>query len=116
MTVETLMKRLVTVIVLVSLWASTANAGWAWYRGNITRIYLNTDGFVLTFDSGALDDCMHKYVYFRNSQLGSEQVNRAYSMALAAKAAGRPVGTVIDKAINGPGGVCNSNGSMDIKD
>ena len=111
-----LVRNLLSVILLASFLVSTLHASPAWYYGKISRIFLFSNGFVLRFDSTALDDCKHKYVYYNDSQLGTKQVDRAYSMALAAQASGRTVGVVIDKSINGPGGVCNSNGSMDTKD
>jgi len=103
--------------VLITLgYAISAAAQPAWYLGKITRIYTFNGGFVLTFDSTALDDCIHKYVYFRDIVLGEKTVNRALSFSMSAEAQDRTVGVVIDKAINGPGGICDSNGSVDIRD
>ncbi len=68
------------------------------------------------FESTALDDCQYDYVYFDDNTLGEKKVDRALSMALAAQASERVIGVVIDKAINGPGGRCDANGSIDVKD
>lgn len=95
---------------------SVSNAQFAWYYGKISRIFMFNGGFVLTMESAALNDCKHSYVYFKDSQLGEATVNRAYSMALSGQATGKLIGVVIDKAINGVDGYCDSNGSVDIKD
>ena len=111
------MKNFVKLIYAVSLLllATSSNAAAAWYFGKITRVYMHTDGFIVTLDSGVLDDCLHKYVYFQDSVIGEKTVSRAYSMALSAIAADQEFGVVIDKAINGSGGQCNSNGQADVK-
>lgn len=44
-----------------------AHTEFAWYFGKVSRIYLHADGFVLTLDSNALDDCLYKYVHYRDS-------------------------------------------------
>ncbi len=93
---------------------SPAQAAAAWYQGKVTRIFMHTDGFILTFVTNALDDCIHNYVYYRVSILGDKTVDRALSIALAANAQDKTVGVVIDKSIDGPGGICDANGSMDI--
>lgn len=104
-------------VLLLALTSSlTAEAALNWYYGKISRIYTFNGGFVLTFDTAALDDCLHKYVYFRGTALGEKTVDRSLSFAMSAEAQDRTVGVVIDKAINGAGGLCNANGSMDIKD
>ena len=107
-------RRAAVVLFIISS-MSTAQATPAWYYGKISRIYTFNGGFVLTFDTTALDDCIHKYVYFRDSVLGEKTVSRSLSFAMSADAQDRRVGVVIDKAINGPGGRCDSNGSMDIQ-
>lgn len=105
----------IVVIVSVLALAAQANSAAAWYSGKIQRIYLFNSGFVVTMQSTALDDCIHKYVYFMESAIGQKSVDRAYSMALTAKSSDSTFGVVIDKSINGPGGRCDSNGSADIK-
>lgn len=107
---------LIILLFASTLLPQTASAAYAWYYGKVERLFLNTDGFVLTFDTTSLDDCQYKYVYYKISTLGDGQVNRAYSMALAAQASDRTLGVIVDKAINGVGGLCFSNGGMDIKD
>lgn len=87
----------------------------AWYYGTVKRVFLYSGGFVLTVNSAELDDCQHKYVYLRTSEVGEKQVDRMLSVALAAQASGRTLGVVIDKSINGPGGLCLGT-SMDIQD
>ena len=96
--------------------SSTAVAVPNWYYGKVERIFVTTTGFILTFDSTSLDDCIHSYVYFLTPNLSDKNVDRALSVVLSAQASGKTVGVVIDKAINGPGGVCNATGSIDIKD
>ena len=112
------MKNFVKLICTISLLlvVTSSNAAVAWHFGKINRVYLHTDGFIVTFESAALDDCAHKYAYFKDSVIGEKTVSRAYSMALAAKAAGQEFGVVIDKAINGPGGDCDViGGQADIR-
>ena len=104
------------IAVMSMLLSQAASAQPAWYYGTVNRIYLYSSGFVVTMNSGALDDCKYKYVYFKVSEIGDTQVDRAYAMVLSAQASGRTLGVVIDKSINGAGGDCLSNGSMDIKD
>lgn len=95
--------------------SSVARAQSAWYAGEVKRIYLVSNGFIITMKSSALDDCLHKYLYFQDGVIGERNVNRAYSMVLSAKARGALIGVVIDKAINGPNGKCESNGNMDTR-
>ncbi|MEM7763889.1 MAG: hypothetical protein AAF290_07380 [Pseudomonadota bacterium] len=112
-----LMKSFVVVATLLfAVITSTANAAPAWYYGTVSRIYMYNGGFIIRLNGTALDDCMHQYLYFRDSDLGETTVSRAYSMILFAEQTDREVGVVIDKAINGPGGTCLSNGSVDIQD
>lgn len=110
--------KLVTVFLGLSslLIASNSDAQPAWYYGHIDRIFMYTGGFVVKMDSSALSDCKHNYIYFKDAVLGETIVNRAYSMVLSGQSTGRLIGVVIDKAINGPGGYCDSSGSVDIKD
>ena len=96
--------------------SSTTMAVPNWYYGKVERIFVYTEGFVMEFDTTSLDDCLHTYVYFKTPNLTQENINRALSVALSAQASGMTVGVVIDKAINGPGGHCNGNGSIDIKE
>ncbi|MEM7278909.1 MAG: hypothetical protein AAF385_12360 [Pseudomonadota bacterium] len=93
-----------------------AHAAPNWYYGKVKRISMYAGGFVMTFESTALDDCLYKYVYFQSNSLGDKTVDRALSLALAAQAGDKTVGVVIDKTIYGTGGQCNCTGSMDIKD
>lgn len=74
------------------------------------------DGFIVTFDGPALDDCQYKYAYYQVGTLGDKKVDRALSVALMPRASGETLGVVVDKAVNGPGGQCSSNGSIDIND
>jgi hypothetical protein len=93
---------------ILFLLSSSAFATPQWYRGGITRIAVTVgNDFILTLDSGVLSDCQYSYVYFLESVLGTSAVKNAYALALTAKASGMQFGTVIDKAINGPGGQCN---------
>ena len=64
----------------------------------------------MIFNSTALEDCNHKYVYCSNNVLGTEKVDRAYSMALAAQTCGRTLGGVVGNAIDGAGPQFDSNG------
>lgn len=115
MLTKTVLRSLNTTVCLALLLAGTdASATAAWYGGTISRIFVHSDGFIVTVNGAALDDCLHQYAYFRVSDLGDKVVDRALALALAAQASGRTFRTVIDKAINGPGGECRSNGSADI--
>jgi hypothetical protein len=88
--------------------STSASATPQWYRGGITRIAITVgNDFILTLDSGVLSACQYSYGYFLESVLGTSAVKNAYALALTAKASGMQFGTVIDKAINGPGGQCN---------
>jgi len=86
-----------------------------WYYGNVERIYMFNGGFVVKMTTTALSDCQWEYVYFRELTLPEKTVDRAYSMALSAQASGKQLGVVIDKTINGPGGMCECNGNVDIQ-
>ncbi len=103
-------------VLALLMFSSTAMAVPNWYYGKVERVFVYLEGFVMEFDTTALDDCLHTYVYFKAPNLTEENINRALSVALSAQASGKTVGVVIDKAINGPGGHCNGNGSIDIKD
>lgn len=108
---------LAAVAAVLLLCSTTAEAVGSWYYGKVQRIHLYSDaGFVMKFDSTALDDCQWQYVYIRTPNYSERGVDRALSIALAAQASGRTVGVVIDKTINGPGGQCDSNGQIDIRD
>lgn len=99
-------------IVFAALLPCVSNAQPAWYRGVVTRVaILSGNDFIVTFDNEELADCQWRYVYFRGSALGAEKVRNAYALAMMALAGGRTLGVVIDKAINGPGGVCNQEGA-----
>ncbi len=98
---------------ILLLLSTSAFATQQWYRGVITRIAITANNdFILTLDSGVLSDCQYSYVYFLESVLGTSGVKNAYALALTAKASGMQFGTVIDKAINGPGGQCNQANNM----
>lgn len=97
---------------VLSVVPTVSSAANAWYRGEVARVALNgSDGsFIITMKSGALDDCMHKYAYFKVSVLGAERVSKAYTIALMSLSTGMEMGVVIDKAVNGPGGYCDAVG------
>ena len=110
-----------TLIVLVSALLSVSFsiqsiASPAWARGAVKYVYLTLDGFYVTLDTPWLDDCQYDRIRFKESTLGANTLDRAYSMALAAQASGRSFEVVIDKAINGPEGECEALGSTLIKD
>ncbi len=110
------MKLVAVALVLVfAVLPTKSPAAIDWYFGDVQRIYMFNGGFVLRMSTTALDDCLHKYVYFREVTLPEKTVDRAYSMALSAQASGKQLGVVIDKAINGPGGMCESTGDVDIR-
>lgn len=91
----------------------SANATVQWYHGGISRIAgVGGNDFILTLDSGVLSDCQYNYVYFREVVLGTATVKNAYALAMMAKASGMQFGTVIDKAVNGPGGQCDQAFNM----
>jgi len=92
------MKKLILIVILFLPLTSYGQA--AWYFGKITRIWhYGADGFILKFDSNALSDCKHNYVYFSQKRLGEAHKNATYSMALSAFHAGQKVGVVINKSI-----------------
>jgi hypothetical protein len=85
----------------------------AWYFGEITRVWhYNDDGFIVTLNSSSLSDCKHNYAYFKKSEIGSDQKQALYSMALSALHTGIKVGIVIDK--QGEDTYCLAK-SMDIR-
>lgn len=104
-----------TLAIAMLLCSAVAGSAPAWYYGKVERVFLYSSGFVVTFDTTALDDCLHQYVYFQTPHMTEKGIDRALSVALAAQASGKVAGVVIDKSINGPGGVCFSDGSIEIK-
>ena len=109
--------RAFVVAVATLLVGGVSHSAPAWYQGKIDFIYLYNGGFLVDYVGTTIDDCLHKRIYFPQSTLGKEVVDRAYAMALTAQASGRTISVVVDKAVNGPGGYCNAaNGSMLIKD
>lgn len=101
-------------VAAVMLCSTVSESAPAWYYGKVDRVFLCSSGFVLTYDTTALDDCMHQYVYFQMPHITEKDIDRALGIALAAQVSGRTAGVVIDTTINGPGGVSSSDGSMDI--
>ncbi|MEM7363455.1 MAG: hypothetical protein AAF525_05490 [Pseudomonadota bacterium] len=96
----------------------TASSANAWYFGVVSRIaLLGADGsFVVRFESSALDNCDGDYAYFNVSTLGTERVEKAYSLAMVSLTTGLEMGVVIDKSINGTGGQCDAVGmTADIR-
>ena len=107
----------VALAVSLLLMQGTVDAAPGWYGGKVEHVYLYADGFFVNFVGSSVDDCQYDRIWVRQSTLGKDIVDRAYSMALAAQASGRSFTVVVDKAINGPEGVCEAlNGSMLIKD
>lgn len=84
----------------------------AWYQGVVNRVALaGADGsFLVTFSNAALSDCAWGYAYFNVGALGAERVKLSYAMAVTSLTTGRPMGIVIDKDVNGPGGNCHATG------
>lgn len=103
---------LVLIFILSGVYSSVTHSAPNWYSGVVNRVALaGSDGsFLVTFNSSALSDCEWGYVYFNVSQLGLERVRNAYAIALISLSAGRSMRVVIDKDINGAGGVCNATG------
>jgi len=99
------------------LMQGTAVAAPGWYGGKVEYVYLHADGFFVNFVESSVDDCLYDRIWVRQSTLGKDIVDRAYGMALAAQASDRTFRIVVDKAINGPEGMCEAlNGNMLIKD
>ncbi len=104
------MKKLILILLVL---IQSLQAAPAWYYGKITRIWHHSaDGFIITLDSTAVDDCSNRYVYISANHLGKEQKDALYSMALSSFHANSKLGIVIDKAKN-VNGLCYAM-SMDI--
>ena len=105
------MKKIIIVALLLtaSLYAYAGNVN---YYGIVTRVaFIDDNGsFVVTVDSNALDDCQYKYAYFKVNKVGQKRVEMAYSMALTSMTSKLTMNFVIDKDINGVGGVCEVAG------
>ncbi len=107
----------VALAVSLLLMQGTAAAAPAWYGGKVEFIYLHADGFFVDFVGSSVDDCLYDRIWIKQSTLGKDIVDRAYSMALAAQASDRSFTIVVDKTINGPEGLCEAlNGNMLIRD
>ena len=101
------------ITLIIVLFSGAVSASPAWYAGKVSRIALtggNDGSFIVTFDNSNLDDCMHKYAYFRGSQLGDGRLKHAYTMALTSLTTKVSMGIVIDKSVNGSGGICEAMG------
>ena len=100
------MNKVVAVVgsLLVSAQVSAAPA---WYFGKITRVWPMGSAFVVTLDSGVLDDCLHKYVYFPRAALNEKLYAETFALALSAMATKNQFGVVIDK--QGAGTQCNAS-------
>ncbi|WP_413043833.1 hypothetical protein [Pseudomonas sp. YJ42] len=94
------------------LLSAQASAAPAWYFGKITRVWPMSGALVVTLDSGVLDDCLHKYVYFPRAALGEKLYAEIYALALSAMATTNKFGVVIDKQV--AGSQCNAT-SADMR-
>lgn len=108
---KTLILALLAFTLLIS---HNANAVSANYIGVVDRVsLLKANGsFVVTLDSGQLDDCQYKYAFFMVDQLGAEATKMAYSMMLTSISTKMKVNLVIDKEQKGPNGECYINGMI----
>ena len=107
------MQYLLNMLILILLLLILPSLSFAvnqWYRGVAKRVSLQSgDGsFYVEYSNSELDDCAYGRVYFRVSELGMDQVNKAYAIAVMSLTTQRTMGAVIDKDVNGPGGVCNA--------
>ena len=109
------MKKIIFLFLLITMAiGSNANADRLWYDGVVTKITLNessnqqANGFKISFNNNLLDDCRFAYVYVSSSVNASSIF---YDMAVRSLSDGLLLGVMIDKDINGPGGVCNPTGA-----
>ncbi len=105
------MKNLLIAISFIMILPQISLADAAWYSGTVSRVALiNGGSFIVTFDESTLDDCRNRYAYFRPSQLSDETLKHAYTLALTSITTKMQMGVVIDKAVNGVGGLCYAIG------
>ncbi len=99
-------KALVVLAIIFTSICSFAN--YQNYFGVVTRVSFLDDlgSFVVTVDSGVLDDCLYKYAYFKVNQIGQERVKMAYSMVLTSLTTKMKMNFVIDKDNKGTNGEC----------
>ena len=106
--------KLRTIVVLVAvLFASSASAGNAWYKGKVRSLLTSeSDGsFMVYYDNSIIDDtCASKRVLFTVNNMGLERTKLAYAMALTALTTGKEYGLVID--IPSQGSVCYASISV----
>lgn len=110
------MRKIVFVLAFLALSCSQGFAEPAWYVGKITRVWVfDGDGsFILTLDSGSLDDCLHKYAYFKGASLPPDQLKASLGLALSAFHANSTVGIVIDKSLDPVNHFCQAM-SIDLR-
>lgn len=96
--------------ILLSLVSVQSFANPAWHTGVVNRVAISGDGFIVTFEGQALNDCMHKYAYFHPTKLSEFQIKTAFTMATVSLTTGTTMGIVIDKMSSGPGERCYAMG------
>lgn len=88
--------------------------------GSVEFVQLYDQGFTVKFRTSGTenpaDDCLNTRVYFLEATHGEKLTDRAYEMALMASANNKRLSIVIDRNINGPGGLCEAtSGTMLVR-
>ena len=95
----------IAIALLLSIaWTQEAAAVNKWYWGQVTQIITHRDdgSFIVYVDHPVLlADCLHKRVNVSVDELGAERTKAALSMALAAFAANKRFGVVVDIVTSG---------------
>ena len=85
-----------------------------WYQGKVYSIRLTGDSegsFFVRLKDNVFAHCKHNRVYFLHERLGEGRLKAAYSMAIAAGAAGRDFGIVtLKKELLPDGANCYADG------